>query len=199
RKIAKEMKYPKVRLKVARGWEGLAESSLDYWRFNASLSHRVKIARIVTLDWKVNASRTVGEVPLFFAQVGDGTRVNWNISTPGSFETMPTGYFYSTQQISAFARLKFKAFRTKARWNEPQISLHHAWGIGTFDNRALHNSYINSFDKGYGEAGIILDGLFVRQFSGFGIGAFYNYSPEFTSDVWYENIVPKISLNFVVN
>ncbi|MCR9171900.1 MAG: DUF5686 family protein [bacterium] len=199
RKLAKESKFPKIRLKVAHGWRGMAESLLDYWRINTSLTHKVKIARILTLDWKVNASRTIGDVPLFFTQVGDGTRVNWNISTPGSFETMPSGYFYSTQQLSTFVRLKFKAFRTNAAWNEPQISLHHAWGIGTFDNRSLHNVYINSFDKGFGEAGIILDGLWVRQFSGFGLGAFYNYSPEYTSDVWYENIVPKISFSFIVN
>lgn len=199
RKLATEMKFPKLRLKVARGWKGFAESSLDYWRFNASLTHKLNIARILTLEWKVNAARTIGDVPLFFSQVGDGTRINWNISTPGAFETMPSGYFYATQQVSAFARLKFKAFRTKASWNEPQISLHHAWGIGIFENRALHNSYVHSFDKGYGEAGIILDGLWVRQFSGFGIGAFYNYSPEFTSETWYENIVPKVSFSFVVN
>lgn len=199
RKLVKDMKFPKMRLKVAHGWKGMYESSLDYWRFNASLTHKIKIARILTLDWKVNASRIVGDVPLFFKHVGDGSRVNWNISTPGSFETMPSGYFYSTQQVSAFVRMKFKAFRTNAKWNEPQISLHHAWGIGTFDNRSLHNMYVNSFDKGYGEAGLIIDGLWVRQFSGFGLGAFYNYSPEFTSDVWYENVVPKISFSFIVN
>jgi len=199
KKLATEMKFPKFRMKVARGWKGLAESSLDYWRFNASLTHSAKIARILTFDWKVSASRTTGDVPLFFTHVGDGTRVNWNVSTPGSFETMPSGYFYATQQVSAFTRLRFKAFRTKAAWNEPQISLHHAWGIGTFDNRSLHNVSVNSFDKGYGEAGIIIDGILVRQFSGFGIGAFYNYSPEFTSDVWYENIVPKLSFSFILN
>ncbi len=199
RKLVKEANFPKVRVKVARGWKGMYESSLDFWRFNASLTHKVKIARILTLDWKVNASRTIGDVPLFFTHVGDGTRVNWNISTPGSFETMPSGYFYTTQQLSAFVRLKFKAFRTKASWNEPQISLHHGWGIGIFEGSYLHNQWTRSFDKGYGEAGIILDGILVRQFSGFGLGAFYNYSPQFTSDIWYENIVPKISISFIVN
>jgi hypothetical protein len=95
--------------------------------------------------------------------------------------------------------MKFKAFRTKVKWNEPQISLHHAWGIGTFDNRNLHSDFVPSLNKGYGEAGIILDGVYVRQFTAFGVGAFYNYSPEFTSEVWYENIVPKLSLTFVLN
>lgn len=199
KKLVKDMKFPKVRLKAAHGWRGFESSALDYWRFNASLTHSVKIARIMTLDWKVNASQTIGDVPLFFAQVGDGTRVNWNISTPGAFETMPSGNFYSTEQVSTFVRLKFKAFRTKADWNEPQISLHHAWGIGTFDNRLSHNVYVNSFDKGYGEAGLIIDGILIQQFSGFGVGAFYNYSPEFASDVWYENIVPKLSVSFVLN
>jgi hypothetical protein len=199
RKLVKDAKFPKVRIRVAKGWEGIASSSLDYWRFNASLTHKLTIARIVTLDWKINAARTIGDVPLFFTHVGDGSGVNWNISTPGTFETMPSGYFYTTQQVSAFARLKFKAFRTKATWNEPQISLHHAWGVGIFENRSLHNFYVNSFDKGYGEAGLIIDGLWVQQFSGFGLGAFYNYSPEFTSDVWYENIVPKISFSFILN
>ncbi|GAB5417647.1 MAG: DUF5686 family protein [Crocinitomicaceae bacterium] len=198
RKLVKQMKFPKLRLRVDRGWRGLESSALDFWRFNASITHKVNIARFVTLDWKVNASRVEGEVPLFFAQVGDGTRVNWNVSTPGAFETMPSGYFYATQQISAFARFRFRAFHTKASWNEPQISLHHGWGIGILGNRSAHNVYVPSFDKGYAEAGIIFDGLLVRQFSAFGVGLFYNYSPEFTSSVWHENIVPKLSLSFVV-
>lgn len=199
RKLAKQMKFPKLRLKVERGWKGIEASELDFWRFNASITHKVKIARIITLDWKVNVSKVSGDAPLFFSQVGDGTRVDWNISTPGSFETMPAGYFYTTQQVSAFVRMKFKAFRTIAQWNEPQISLHHAWGIGTLENRNLHAVNAHSFEKGFGEAGIVFDGLFVRQFSAFGVGAFYNYSPEFTQEIWYKNIVPKLSLTFVLN
>jgi len=199
RKLATEAKFPKLRMKVVRGFKGFEQSSLDYWRFNSSITHKAKIARWLTADWKVNASQISGDVPLFFAHVGDGTNIQWNVSTPGSFETMPSGHFYTTRQLSTFIRFKFKAFRTKATWNEPQISLHHAWGIGTFDNRSAHNVSIPSFDKGYGEAGLILDGIWIQQFSGFGLGAFYNYSPEFTSDVWYENIVPKISFSFIVN
>ncbi len=198
RKLAKQMKFPKFRLLVDKGWRGFEASALDFWRLNASITQNVNIARFVTLDWKVNVTKVEGDVPLFFTQVGDGTRVNWNVSTPGAFETMPSGYFYATGQISAFARLRFRKFRTRAKWNEPQISLHHAWGIGTFENRNAHNVFVPSFDKGYGEAGIIFDGLWVQQFSAFGVGLFYNYSPEFTSSVWHENIVPKISLSFVV-
>lgn len=199
RKLVTEMKFPKLRVKVAHGFRGFEDSSLDYWRLNSTITHKVKITRWVTADWKVHASQLIGDAPLFFANVGDGTGIDWYVSTPGSFETMPSGQFYTTGELSTFIRFKFKLFRTKADWNEPQISLHHAWGIGTFDNRAVHNVNIPSFDKGYGEAGIILDGIWVQQFSGLGLGAFYNYSPEFTSEVWYENIVPKISFSFVVN
>lgn len=199
RKVPNSLKYPKFRLKVAHGWQGLAESSLDYWRFNASIQQQVRLGRLISVQWKVNASQTVGDVPLFLTHVGDGTRVNWNISTPGSFETMPRAHFYSTSQLSTFARIRFKAFRTPFDFSKPQISLHHAWGIGEFNNRTLHNVNINTLDKGYGEFGIILDGIWVQQFSGFGLGVFYNYSPEFTSATWTDNIVPKLSLSFVLN
>lgn len=199
RKLATTQKFPKVRMKAAHGWKGLGESSLEYWRFNASLTHQVKIARIVTLDWKVTAAQTFGDVPLFLTHTGDGTRIDWIFSTPGSFETMPPATFFSTEQVSAFARFKFRAFRTRGDWNEPQISLHHAWGIGSFNNRSLHTLDFSTLNKGYGEFGFILDGIIVRQFSGLGLGLFYNYSPAYSSPVWHENIVPKISISFVVN
>jgi hypothetical protein len=198
RKVPNSLQYPKLRFRAARGWRGLGESELDYWRLNSSVQQQIRINRLMTFQWKINAAMTIGDAPLFLAHLGDGTAIDWNISTPGSFETMPRAYFYNTSMLSAFTRLKFKAIRTPWDFTKPQFSLHHAWGIGTFENRTSHSLEVPSLDQGYGEIGIILDAILVQSFSGFGLGVFYNYSPGYSDPDWRRNIVPKISLSFVL-
>jgi len=199
KKVPTSLSNPKLRIKAVRGLSGIGNAELDYWRFNASIQQQFNITRILNFQWKVNAAKTIGDVPLYLTQLGDGTRVNWNVSTPGSFETMPRATFYNTSQVSVFTRLRFKAIRLPVDFSKPQFSLHHAWGIGTFENRQLHNFDIQSLDNGFGEFGIILDGIWVQNFSGFGLGVFYNYSPQYSDANWRNNIVPKVSFSFVLD
>jgi hypothetical protein len=101
--------------------------------------------------------------------------------------------FYNQRQVASFVRMNFYAFKTRAKWNEPQIGLHHAIGIGSGNNSLNHSFSIASMDKGYTEAGLYINGLFVNGFSAFGIGGFYNYGAYANPD-WKKNIVPKLSL-----
>lgn len=195
RKVPMKRKYPQLNLLVEKGWNSIGESELDFWRFNASIRQTISWLGLFTFDWKITASKTIGNVPLMFTSVGNGTGRFWNLAVPGTFETMPPATFYSTEQLGAFLRLKFKAFHTNVKWNEPRISLHHAWGIGTFRGANLHQASFNTLDKGYAEAGLILDGILTNKFTAIGLGGFYNYS-SYGNEDWRKNIVPKITFSF---
>jgi hypothetical protein len=88
-------------------------------------------------------------------------------------------------------------FKTKAKWNEPQIGFHHALGFGTMSatSMAQHSMAFKSMEKGYYEGGVILNNVLISGFSGVGIGLFYRYGPYSNTEV-LENFVPKITVNF---
>lgn len=195
RKVSLGKKYPQIRVKAARGWKGIAESDIDYFRLNAEVSHTTRIGTIGKLQWKIGASKVIGDVPLALTHNGNGTRQFWNVSVTNSFETMLSGSFYTTEQVNVFTRFMFRAIKTKAKWNEPRFGVHHAIGFGNFTNRQDHQWTFETMDKGFYEAGFIFDGMLTSSFTSIGLGAFYRYGYYADTD-WKQNIVPKLILSF---
>ena len=198
RKVSLGRKYPQIKLKAIHGWKGWFDSEYDYTRINAQISQVVPVRGVGKFTWKVAASKLIGDAPLILAYNGDGTGKDWLISTPNTFEAMLPGSFYTTSQVSLFTRFDFKAFATKASWNEPRIALHHALGFGEFHNRANHQLVFETMDNGYYEAGLILDGLLTSSFTSIGLAGFYKYGP-YSSNEWTQNIVPKIVATFRID
>lgn len=194
RKVSLGKKYPQIRVKAVRGWKGIAESDLDYFRLNAEISHITRIGTLGKFQWKIAGAKVVGDVPLAFTHNGNGTNQFWNVSVPNSFETMVAGSFYTTEQVGLFTRFMFRPIRTKASWNEPKFGLHHAIGFGRFANRADHQWTFETMDKGYYEAGFIFDGILTNNFTSIGLGGFYRYGYYADAD-WKKNIVPKLVLS----
>ena len=163
-------------------------------RINAEISQTLNFVGVGQFVIKAEAGKTIGKVPLFLSHVGNGTGVQWMTSVINTFETMAPASFYSTEQVALYTRFGFQTFRTKATWNEPKISLHHAIGYGRFDSRLEHAAEFQTMEKGYYEGGLILDGLFTSSFYGIGIGVFYNYGSYANTD-WKKNIMPKIAVS----
>ena len=197
-KVSEGLKYPSIRVKAMRGISGIGESNYDYWRLNMDISQKISVRDYFTLNLRLTADKTIGDVPLFLMHNGKGTRIDWMVDAENTFQTMLAGSFYSREQIAFFTRLKFKAFHTKAKWNEPRIGLHHALGFGDFSNRTDHQLDFKTMEKGYFEAGLTMDNMLIlNKVSGFGLGVFYNYSATADPD-WKKNVVPKLTLNFVL-
>lgn len=190
-KFSMGRKFPQLRIKAIRGWKDWFESDYDYWRFNAQLTQSFGIRSVGVLKLKLAGSKTIGSVPLTLMQIGNGTGEAWNVSAVGTFETMTPAGFFATEQASMFVRMNFLPFKTKAKWNEPQIILHSAAGFGTFNNRGEHNWTFDTMEKGYYEAGLALNGIWTPSTLSLGLGGFYRFGPYSNSD-WTKNIVPKI-------
>ena len=194
-RVSKGTKYPKIRLRVAKGIPDLFTATQDYWRFNVDITQDIPLIGIGVFSWKLNAARTIGDVPLFLQQLGNGTGKDWNLSVKNTFETMVPGAFYHSSQVALFTRLDLLSIKTKAKWNEPQFAFHHGIGYGELTNRSSHNVSVRSMDKGYFEGGLIINGILTSGFTAIGIGGFYHYGYYANTD-WKQNIVPKISIAF---
>lgn len=194
-RISKGTVYPKIKIRAAKGLSGIYNSSFDYYRFNIELTQSFPILAAGRFNWSLTAGQTIGDVPLFLQQMANATGKAWNISVKNSFETMNPGEFYNSKQVGLFTRMDFTSIKTKAKWNEPQICLHHAIGYGEMPEKKYHSTDFRSMDKGYYEGGLILNGVITSGVTSLGIGGFYRYGYYSNSD-WKKNIVPKISIAF---
>ncbi len=196
-RISKGTKFPKLRVKVAKGWKDIATSSLDYLRLNAEIQQDILLRGAGKINWTLSGSTTEGDVPLFLSQVGNGTGRNWNLSVSNTFQTMAPSDFYSTSQIAFYTQWMLNAFKTKMKWNEPQIGFHHAVGFGTMNTSSIiqHSQQFKTMEKGYFEGGLIINNVLVSGVSGIGIGLFYRYGPYAELNE-LKNFVPKITVSF---
>jgi hypothetical protein len=196
-RISKGTKFPKLRVKVAKGWKDIATSSLDYLRMNAEIQQDILLRGAGKINWTLSGSTTEGDVPLFLSQVGNGTGRNWNLSVSNTFQTMAPSDFYSTSQIAFYTQWMLNAFKTKMKWNEPQIGFHHAVGFGTMNTSSIiqHSQQFKTMEKGYFEGGLIINNVLVSGVSGIGIGLFYRYGPYAELNE-LKNFVPKITVSF---
>lgn len=196
-RVPSKTKFPKIALKITKGWDGIAEASTDYVRTNLRITEEISSLRFGALILSLQGSQTFGEVPLFLKQNAFGTRQDWNIATMNTFETVYPGEFYHDRQAAFFVRYEIPAIRTKAKWNEPQFIVHHGIGYGDFKNKQEHNIAFSSMDKGLYEAGLILSGILKVNFSSIGIGVFYRYG-AYSLPQFEKNLVPKLSLKLSI-
>lgn len=196
-RISKGTKFPKLRVKIAKGWKDIATSSLDYLRVNAEIQQDILLRGAGKINWTLKGATTEGDVPLFLNQVGNGTGRNWNLSVSNTFQTMMPSDFYSTSQIALYTQWMLNAFKTKKKWNEPQLGFHHAIGFGTMRSNSIiqHSQQFRTMEKGYFEGGLIINNVLVSGVTGIGIGLFYRYGP-YAEVNEFKNFVPKITISF---
>jgi hypothetical protein len=197
KKFSQGKKHPTIFVRALKGWKGIVDSDFDYYRMNIDISQSINLRGVGKLHWKATASKLIGEVPLFLAFNGNGTGDAWDVSVINSFETMVNSSFYTTESASLFTRIDFKPIRTKATWNEPAFSLHHAMGFGNFEGRENHSLQFETMDDGYTEVGTIFGGIWTPNIASLGIGVFYRYGSYANTD-WKQNIVPKISFSLAL-
>jgi hypothetical protein len=186
--------YPKIQLKIAKGWSVAPQTAGNYWRMYVGVNEELSSLRWGKLNLFLAASQTFGDVPLTFKQYGFGTRQDWHIVTDNVLETAYPGEFYHDRQASFITRYSFPIIRTKKKWLAPEFTLHHGMAVGDMKNKSQHLMQFNTMNNGFYEAGLSV-GLLKINFMKVGIAAFYRYGP-YSSTKAVENIVPKISIRF---
>lgn len=198
RRVSLGSKWPKIAVKYAQSIPGLWNNYLEYQRLHVQIDQTVPIRGVGKLTYRAVAAQTWGEAPLYLTHVGQGTGGNWKLTVPNTFETMLPSTFYNDGMAAIFTRFTFKAPKWKVKWTAPQVALHHALGTGYLRNASEHAGNVRSMNKGYYEAGVILNNLLKLNTLGMGIGAFYNYGP-YSLPQADKNVTLKIALNIVLD
>lgn len=194
KRVSLGSKYPKIQVKYTHGWKGVAESDYDYNRLRADISQEVSIRGVGKFNWLLSGAASFDPVPLVLLSVATGTRLKGlGLTVSNTFETMLPSAFYSDRQASLFTRFTFIGWKTKLKSFAPQLSVHHAIGYGSMQHQSNHNVNFQTMEKGYYEAGIIVDRLLVLGASSFGIGIFDHYG-YYADPVFEKNLTFKLSL-----
>lgn len=195
KRISMGSKWPILTGKITKNIPGWTPDRINYLRWSVGVQQVVPIRAVGTLTYLLSYSGVSGDAPLLYQFVGIGTGgKHGNISVANTFETMMPSTYYATQLTSAFTRFDFKAFKTKVKWTKPQIAVHHAIGYGISDNGSRHSIGFQSMNKGYAEAGLLVNNLLQVRFLGLGIGGFYHYAGGTISPYFKNNILAKFSL-----
>lgn len=185
--------YPKIRLKIAKGWAGIANANTDYLRLFVAVDEDVESLRFGKLNLHFEASQSFGDIPMILKQYAVGTRQDWSIVTINALETAFPGEFYHDRQASLITRYSFPVIKTKKKWFAPEFILHHGIGYGDMTDKSQHNIKFWTMDKGLFEGGLIMSGILNINFIKLGLGTFYRYGYHSDTNA-LNNIVPKISL-----
>ena len=197
--VPKGSKFPKIQIKVEKAWNlpSLDVASMDFLRLQFNAFHVTTIPGNGRFTWNVRAAWTNVPTPLLYQQAVNASYVKRSISIANTFETVNVTEFYHQQQVNVFLRYIWNAQRTKAKWNEPQFGAHYAFGYGTMSNQSLHNMSFNTMSKGFHEAGLLFNGLFVSGKSSMGIGVFTRFGAYANTGNWKTNVYPKLSFGYV--
>lgn len=197
--VPKGSKFPKIQIKVEKAWNlpSLDMASMDFLRLQFNAFHVTTIPGNGRLTWNVRAAWTNVPTPLLYQQAVHASYVKRSISIPNTFETVAVTEFYHQQQVNIFLRYIWNAQRTKAKWNEPQFGVHYAFGYGTMSNQSAHNLSFNTMDKGFHEAGLLFNGLYVSGQSSMGFGIFTRFGAYANTGDWKTNVYPKLSFGYV--
>ncbi|MEY3741988.1 MAG: hypothetical protein RL371_891 [Bacteroidota bacterium] len=198
----KPSNYPKIQIQLEHAWPIANWSTIAYSfnRIQLNAFQSLIIPGRGVLNWNARFSRTDRSTPLLFQHVVSASQFanqkGLNVSVANTFETLISTAFYHQTQLQIFTRYTQNAWRTKAAWNEPQLGVHYAFGWGTMPQTSVHNTSFMTMDKGFHEAGILLNGLWVNGSSSFGIGVFSSFG-YYAPKEWKQKLVPKLSLGYV--
>jgi hypothetical protein len=134
-------------------------------------------------------------VPLYLLHTFEGSRRNFGVSIPNSFETMQANTYFHAQVQTVFTRFTFKAIDWKFnKSSRPRIGMHHAYGRGYKTNTEGHNlSFLQQY-LGYGETGIYILDLLKNAGGGVGLGVYYHYKGDLFPER-KDNFVVKITVS----
>lgn len=149
-------------------------------------------------EFVLEGNFAAGDVPLTHtfhafpnAPNKEGVLDRFSVAGVRSFETMFFGEFFSTKLASLHIKHKLSPFKITDTFR-PQLVLISRHAIGDFNNPERHIGVdFNTLDKGFSEAGLELNKLFL----GFGLSFAYRYGAYHLPNL-ADNLALKFTFNF---
>ena len=197
-KIRQDSHFPVLYGNVFRGINWL-NGNFEYIKLTASLADHFQIKWLGRFRYKLVGGMTGGQAPAFKLYNGHGSfGSRFNIYAPNSFATMRFSEFTADRFVSFFLSQDFTAILFQRDRFFPRVAWINNMGWGWLNDQDNHRGiYLQTFDKGYFETGLVLDDLLRTLLFNYGFGVFYRYGPygfqKFSNNVVYKL---KISVNF---
>lgn len=169
----------------------------NYTKIETKISNTIEIQGLGKTRLTLIGGIAWGDIPLVKLYNGHGSYQAFSLETENSFGTMRMGEFFADRFFSVFFKHQFEKSLLKTEIFSPKFALAHNYGIASLNNKDFHTTAtpVQSFDKGFYEAGIVINDILKPSFIGFGFGLFYRYGPyAFVKTA--DNFSYKLSLSF---
>jgi hypothetical protein len=150
----------------------------EYTRMQAGLYQGFVTRHLGRTSVTIEGGIVEGEVPLFKLYNGKGSFRGFSLEAANSFATMRMEEFFSDRFVSVFFRQNFESLLFRSGRFRPEVVFVTNAGFGSISETGNH-LFINvkAPKKGFYESGLLLNNLYRKFFTGFGLGVFYRYGP----------------------
>lgn len=194
---------PTVSFNYHRGINFINKESLEYNRYEASISLVAYNGRIGQSNIRVDAGLIDRSLPYGLLFTGEGSwDKNFSTVINGSFQTMLPYEFLSDRYVNLFYSHNFGTLLFKTKKFKPQFIVVQNSGIGMLSNASYHGIDFDQKDKIFNESGLIINNIirlkyFNMFYIGFGVGGFYRWG-AYAYDTAEDNIALKFSLSITL-
>ncbi|MCL2073778.1 MAG: DUF5686 and carboxypeptidase regulatory-like domain-containing protein [Marinilabiliaceae bacterium] len=192
-------KFPYIWTNISYA-EGTEIEKFEYIKLNLQIEQRFHIYEAFKSTIRVTGGYIFGDdVPLSktFSYFGVNVDELFNIEVPYYFAVMRPNEFAADRYCNIFWRNTFYTRLNSARKFKPDFTFMLSAGFGDIDKNKYDPKYsINSYNKGYYEAGIYA-GLLKMLFLKYGVGVHYRFGPYQQQNL-IDNMAITIGMGFAL-
>ncbi|MBN1158930.1 MAG: carboxypeptidase-like regulatory domain-containing protein [Bacteroidales bacterium] len=170
--------YPIIYLNIAKGLKALG-GGYSYYRSEIKVTRTFKTKIAGETRVALEAGMVTRGVPYSKLYAAPGSYRKFTVESEASFGAMRLNEFLSDRFLSLFLKHDFGnlLFRPAGKFR-PEIVVVHNLGFGTLKYKTIHeNIPFKTLEKGYFEAGLLINNLLRIQILRYGLGVFYRYGP----------------------
>lgn len=170
--------YPVLYLNISRGIQAFG-GQYNYLRAEARITKTIKTAAFGETSISFEGGIVTRGVPYNRLFAGRASYGRFTVESWQSFGTMRLNEFLSDRFIFLFVKQDFGTLLLSPHGKfRPEFALVHNLGFGTLSYGNIHNNVnIHTFEKGFFEAGLLINNLLRVQLLKYGFGVFYRYGP----------------------
>lgn len=168
--------YPVLLANYTKGFQN-KYGEFSYDKIAIKIKDKLPTKFFGTIHYAVMSGWINNSVPLSSTFNGFGSYHNFTLDAENTFGSMKLNEFYNQRFVYVFYKHSFKEIFT-TNFVSPGISFVHNFGIGDMSEKYRHvtnGKRIRSMDKGFYEAGILVEDLLTQSFFSYGIGTYYRY------------------------
>jgi hypothetical protein len=190
--------FPLVWINYGRGLD-TGGGGYEYSRVEARIFQSFITKSLGTTSIVIEGGMVDSDVPLQKLYHGKGSYRPVTLEAANSFATMRMLEFASNEFLYIFFRQNFERLLIRSGNFRPEVIFITSLGYGNLEQPENHqNIHLKSLEKGYFESGLLMNNIFTKLLTGYGVGLFYRYGPH-AFDRTIDNFAFKLSFTLSLN